>query len=210
MDSLELQLGIVGRHSYAQDLQEAFHEWTRSTVPRGWEHQLHDEPIVNVYAERKWKILKLQDQNGRGIDCIPHAGLALGNAYTAVNLGGQLRLGWNLPNDFGVHLIRPGSDASAPMDDTDPRFFKPWRRFGLHGFAGVDGKAIARNILLDGNTFRDSHSVDKEPFVADFMGGVVVILHRFKIAYTYVHRTREFKTQKGEQRFGSISISYTF
>ncbi len=210
MDSLELQLGIVGRHSYAQDLQEAFHDWTHSTVPKGWEHQLHDEPIVNLYAERKWKLLKLQDQSGLGIDFIPHAGLAVGNAYTGINLGGQVRFGWNIPNDFGTHLIRPGSDASVPADDADPRFFEPWRRIGFHGFAAVDGRAIARNLLLDGNTFRDSHSVDKEPFVADVMGGAALIIHRFKITYTYVYRTREFKTQKGEQHFGSISIAYTF
>jgi len=96
------------------------------------------------------------------------------------------------------------------VDDADPRFFEPWRRIGFHGFAAVDGRAIARNLLLDGNTFRDSHSVDKEPFVADVMGGAALIIHRFKITYTYVYRTREFKTQKGEQHFGSISIAYTF
>jgi hypothetical protein len=59
-------------------------------------------------------------------------------------------------------------------------------------------------------TDRDSHSVDKKPFVADLIGGVGMIIHRVKITYSYVHRTREFKTQKDEQHFGAFAVSFTF
>ena len=210
MDTLELDIGIVGRHSYAEDIQTKIHEWTDSEVARGWKNQLRDEPILNVYLERKWRLLQLRNSSGLGLDLIPHTGLAIGNALTGANIGGQVRFGWNVPNDFGTYLIRPGSDSSAPLDDTDPRFFAPLRRFGVHAFFAVDGKAVARNILLDGNTFRDSHSVDREPFVADLIGGVGLIIYRVKITYSYVHKTKEFKTQKDEQNFGAIAASFTF
>jgi len=68
-------------------------------------------------------------------------------------------------------------------------------------FLAVDGNAAARNILFDGNAFRNSHSVDKKPFVADLIGGIGMIIHRVKITYSYVHRTKEFETQKEEQNF---------
>jgi len=210
MDTFELDVGIVGRHSYAEDIQTKIHEWMDSEIAQGWKNQIHDEPIVNLYFERKWKLLQLINSSGLGLDLIPHTGVAIGNAYTGVNAGGQVRLGWNMPNDFGTYLIRPGSDSSAPLDDTDPRFFAPLRRFGVHAFLAVDGKAVARNILLDGNTFRDSHSVDKEPFVADLIAGVGLIIYRVKITYSYVHKTKEFKTQKDEQTFGAITASFTF
>jgi lipid A 3-O-deacylase len=210
MDTLELDIGIVGRHSYAEDCQQEVHNWTDSAKPKGWSHQLHDEPILNLYFERKWRALQARSPEGLGFDCIPHLGIAAGNAYTGINLGGQVRFGWNIPNDFGTYLIRPGSDSSAPMSDADPRFFRPFHRFGIHLFLAVDGNAVARNILLDGNTFRDSHSVDKKPFVADLIGGIGMIIHRFKITYSYVHRTKEFETQKDEQEFGAISLSFTF
>ena len=74
----------------------------------------------------------------------------------------------------------------------------------------MDGKAVARNILLDGNTFRDSPSVDKKPFVADLIGGIGMIIHRYKITYSYVYRTKEFETQKDEEQFGAVSVSFTF
>jgi hypothetical protein len=210
MDTLEFAIGIAGRHSYAEDCQEAIHNRIDSANPKGWSHQLHDEPILNLYFERKWKALKTGNSEGLGFDCIPHMGVAAGNAYTGVNLGGQVRFGWNVPNDFGTYLIRPGSDSNAPVDDADPRFFRPFHRFGVHLFFVVDGSAVARNILFDGNTFRDSHSVDKKPFVVDLIGGIGMIVHRFKITYSYVHRTKEFDTQKDEQNFGAISVSFTF
>ena len=210
MDTLEFDLGIVGRHSYAEDIQRGVHAWTDSDDPKGWSHQLHDEPLLNLYFERKWKAFKFGSSEGLGFDCIPHIGVAVGNAYTGINLGGQMRLGWNLPNDFGTYLIRPGSDSSAPVDDADPRFFRPFHRFGIHLFLAFDGNAVARNILLDGNTFRDSHSVDKKPFVADLIGGIGMIIHRYKITYSYVYRTKEFETQKDEQHFGAIAVSFTF
>ena len=210
MDTLEFGFGIVGRYSYAEDIQKKFHIWTDSGYPKGWSHQLHDEPVLNIYFERKWRALQTSSSGGLGFDCIPHVGIAVGNAYTGINLGGQVRFGWNLPNDFGTHLIRPGSDSSAPVDDADPRFFRPFHRFGIHLFFAVDGSAVARNILLDGNTFRDSHSVSKKPLVADLIGGIGMIIHRFKITYSYVRRTKEFETQKDEQDFGAIAVSFTF
>ncbi|MDD5476574.1 MAG: lipid A deacylase LpxR family protein [Syntrophales bacterium] len=210
MDILELAVGIVGRHSYAQDCQVAIHRRIGSVKPQGWSNQLHDEPVLNMYLERKRKLLQNRTSGGPGFDVIHHLGVAAGNVFTGVNIGGQARFGWNLPNDFGTYLIRPGSDSSAPLDDTDPRFNLPMRRLGIHMFLAVDGKAVARNIFLDGNTFRDSHSVDKKPLVADLIGGVGIIIHRFKITYSYVFRTKEFSGQQSDQQFGALSFSFTF
>jgi hypothetical protein len=59
--------------------------------------------------------------------------------------------------------------------------------------AGVSGRAIARDIFLDGNTVRDSQSIDRNYLVADFH----VALHwepawwaRFRVARVF--RTPEF------------------
>ena len=186
------------------------HSWIGSVDPKGWDNQLHDEPVLNIFFERKWKVLQTRFTRGLGFDCIPHMGIAAGNAYSGINLGGEVRFGWNLPNDFGTYLIRPGSDSNAPLDSSDPRLFRLLDRFGIHLFFAVDGSAVARNIFLDGNTFRDSHSVGKKPFVADIIGGIGVIVHRFKITHSYVHRTKEFDTQRDEQHFGAISVSFTF
>ncbi|MHB8829200.1 MAG: lipid A deacylase LpxR family protein [Syntrophales bacterium] len=209
MDTLEFDIGIVGRHSYAEDFQKEIHILIKDVDPKGWSNQLHDEPLVNIYGERRWKALKSATFREVGFDFIPHAGMAAGNAYTGINLGGQLRFGWNIPNNFGTFMIRPGTDGNVSGDD-DRSFARRFPRFGIHLFLAVDGKFVARNIALDGNTFRDSHSIDKKPFVADLVGGIGMNIRRFKFAYSYVYRTKEFDTQKKEQQFGSISLSFAF
>jgi hypothetical protein len=93
---------------------------------------------------------------------------------TYANAGGTLRFGLNLPSDFGVQLARPGSVGGSPTDDLDPRVALD-RNFSLFGFGTADGRAVARDIFLDGNTFRTSRSVTKRPFVADLGAGIGLI-----------------------------------
>ncbi|RPJ22911.1 MAG: DUF2219 family protein, partial [Desulfobacteraceae bacterium] len=66
------------------------------------------------------------------------------------------------------------------------------------------------NVFLDGNTFTDSHSVDKKPFVGDLQTGLVVQYDRFRITYTQIFRTKEFDGQEDGDIFGSVSLSYQF
>jgi hypothetical protein len=89
-------------------------------------------------------------------------------------------------------------------------FFAPTDKFTWYLFAGVEGRAVARNIFLDGNTFKDSRSVDKEPLVGDLQWGVTLTWQGARLSYTHVWRTREFTTQDGGDQFGSISLSMSF
>src|SRR5690606_3724327 len=66
------------------------------------------------------------------------------------------------------------------------------------------------DIFLDGNTFEDSHNVDKETFVGDFVLGANLIYGRWKLSYSHVLRTKEFVGQDDSQKFGSVTLSYTF
>ncbi len=71
-----------------------------------------------------------------------------------------MSFGFNLPSDFGVQLARPGSVGGRPADDLDPRVALD-RNFSVFASGAADGRAIARYIFLDGNTFRSSRSVKK-------------------------------------------------
>lgn len=204
LDSLELDIGIVGPHSYAREVQKEMHNLVDSQDPQGWGHQLSDELGLVLVYERKWRTWQLGLGDANLFECIPHLGAAVGNVYTYANAGGEIRLGVNLPDDFGTALIRPAGDGSIPAAKAKNN------KIGVYLFAAVDGRAVLRNIFLDGNTFTDSHEVDKKDFVADLMAGVSVYFNRFKITYSHVYRTKEFETQQDEQIFGSVSIAYVF
>jgi hypothetical protein len=209
MDTLEMVLGIVGPSSYAEECQKAIHNIFDDIEPKGWDNQLENEPVFNLVYEHKKKITQSAMPGGFGHDFILNTGGALGNATIFYNLGLNLRLGWNLPDDFGNYPIRPASAVNGAFDIKDPRY-SAQNKTGVYLFACTEGRAVMHNIFLDGNTFTESHSVDSEPVVADCMGGIGVITGPSQIYIAYVYRTEEFSDQKEAQKFGSINFSFSF
>ena len=210
MNTWEVMLGMVGPHSYAGDTQKTIHRWLNIDIPEGWSHQLEDEPVFNIFFERRRKLWQSGTCGGWGYDIIPNWGAGLGNLVIGAHAGAQIRFGWNLPNDFGKSLIRPGSDTNAPPDKRDPGSLKPSHRLGVHVFTGVDAAYVLRNLTVDGNTFRESHSVEREPVVGTFIAGVGFNIYRFNISFAHVYQTKTFKTQENEEEYGSMTLSFSF
>ena len=123
-------------------------------------------------------------------------------AGAAAAVGATVRFGMDLPSDFGPPRIRPSLPGSA--------LFDPGKDWAWYFFAGVEGRYVLHNIFLDGNTFSDSHSVDKEPLVGDFQVGAAITVGRMRLAYIHLLRTREFKQQDVHDRFGVISVAFKF
>lgn len=207
-DIVSLQAGMIGPSSRAADTQRIVHEWLNDSVPAGWDAQLRDELGVNFIYERRYRGYGHTLGRTLGLDVIPHGGVSLGNVQTHLNLGATLRLGLNLPSDFGVQLARGGAIGASPNDDHDPRVAAD-RDLSFFLFGGADGRAVARNIFLDGNTWKErGPSVDKRPFVADLQAGFGLSAGRWQLTGTYVRRTREFRTQpEATSDFGSITLS---
>ena len=210
LDTVELQAGVVGPLSLAEEAQDLVHELRGIDKANGWDNQLENEPGIAIIYEHKNRIITPQKFAGLGFDAITHAGGALGNVFTYANAGLEMRFGWNLPTDFGTSMIRPGGDTNAPADTKDPRYRETGHGFSLHAFGAATGRLVFRDIFLDGNTFTDSHSVDKEFLVGDFILGASLIIDSVKLSYAQVLRTREFEGQDSGHNFGSISISYTY
>ncbi len=114
-----------------------------------------------------------------------------------------MRIGADLPADYGPPRIRPALAGAG--------FFSPANDFSWYLFAGVNGSAVAHDIFLDGSLFRDGDPhVDKNVFVGEVQAGLALQFRRVQIAYTFVTRTKEFKTQTSAQQFGAVSISAKF
>lgn len=209
LDTMEVQVGMVGPASLAEQAQDLVHELRGIPKAQGWDNQLDNEPGLALIYERKWRAFRRRLLARFEFDAITHVGATLGNIYTFANAGVEARLGWNLPTDFGTSLIRPGGEANAPSTGSDARLAKS-TAFSIHGYAAVTGRLVGRDIFLDGNTFSDSHDVDKKLVVGDLLAGIAVTWHRWKLSYAQVFRTKEFDGQPDNHEFGSISLSYTF
>lgn len=198
----QVDAGVVGPWAFAKQVQDFVHtNISHSPLAQGWANQLHNEPGLNFVYQHKLRWF-FGERDGWAFDTVGHGGFSLGNVSTYLNGGLVLRAGYGLPDDFGADMIRPGSDTSQAGGFP--------ARIGVHIFAGCDLRAVGRDIFLDGNTFRSSPHVAKEPFVADFQYGLTINGDRWKLCLSQVRRSPEFKLQSGAQAFGSITLTFPF
>lgn len=209
LDTFETSLGIVGPSARAGETQNDYHSAMGFKRALGWRHQIHDEPGLMLSWMRTLRARRVDLGRDVAWDLLPRYGATVGNVLTHAAVGFETRLGYELPLDFGTSLIQPGGGVSAPAAPDDIRL-KRETGFGAHVFFGAEGRVVARNIFLDGNTWERSPHVAKKHFVGDVLAGVGVVLGRAKLTYTHVYRTEEFEGQKGPQLFGSVSLSVTF
>jgi len=202
LDSLELNLGVVGPSALAEGTQSFVHKVVDAPQPQGWRNQLRDELGIMLIYDRQWQAQYVSEVYGMGVDLTAHVGGTLGNIMTSLSCGTTLRFGRDLPSDYGPPSIRPSLPGSG--------FFRPTRDFGWYIFAGVEGRYVAYSIFLDGNTFHSSHSVDREPWVGDIQVGLVLTWEDVRLSFTNIFRSDEFAEQKTSTEFGSISLSLRF
>lgn len=207
MDSVEANIGIVGPAALARQSQSFIHDLR--AIPRfnGWDNQLNNELGIQLVAESKRRVWA-NDEIGRlQSDAITHYGASLGNVSTYLNAGTELRIGNYIPNDFGTSPIRPGGDSNAPLENQITRHFTEG---GVHAFISTDARLVARDIFLDGNTFADSHHVEKRYLVGDIAAGIAWQWPGGKIAYAHYIRSKEFTSQSATYGFGSITLSLEY
>lgn len=208
MTSFSLSMGVVGPLSFAEQAQKFVHDKVNNPDPQGWQRQLKNEPAVQVMYERKRKLAFLGWKKGLGFDLITHAGGGLGNVYTYANAGFQVRLGWNLPDDFGQPLLRPGGSSGVGVFDRDSGGGQNLN--GIYLFAALDGQFVLRNIFLDGSTFRDSHRVKKDLWTGNYQIGCGIKVNYLYLNVAYSKWSRLFKTQENNQAYVIISLSLSF
>lgn len=208
LDDLELQIGVVGPMALADETQNDWHEYfMHEAVSQGWAYQLRNEPGLDLTYQRRWRFELAELPSiapGAAIDFIPDAGAALGNVLTYGNAGGTLRVGYRLDADYGPPRIFPAPNGSDYFDDT----FAGW---GGYLFVSGEGRAVGRNIFLDGNTFQSSASVPKLPLVGDLVFGATAYWGRYlRATVSLDNRSPEFIGQQGPDRFTSLSLSANF
>lgn len=205
--SSHIRFGVVGPAALGFQVQNGWHKLFGIEQFKGWDNQLGNEPVFQLVHERMLRLGHEQDWHSRrwGQDTILHWGGAAGNLASHVNAGAEWRFGWRLPDDFGSTPLRPAGENTAP-----PKSIRAQNEWRGHLFVTFDARWVINNITLDGNTFKNSHSVSKRPFVADVGYGLVVTKGLWKVAIARYHRTREFDTQKDLPVFGSVTLSKQF
>jgi len=188
IEVFRLHLGVIGPESLAEETQKTWH----GTEPAGWQFQLQTEPGFILGYDRRYRIGFRNSLRTWGIDFIPYLGLEGGNVSTLGKIGLGTRFGYRIPNEFEANPTADGYN------------------YGFYFSGGVEGRYVARNIFLDGNTFKHSHSVDRRPFVGNYNVGLTFVLKRFEIDLRHTFFTPDFKEQNTSDSVGRASLIFKF
>jgi lipid A 3-O-deacylase len=144
LDELALTFGVTGPPSLARFTQQVAHAFAPSfNRPTDWRRQIAFEPGVIVRYEQTRRMWA-SEAGPFGFDLLPHAALAGGNVSDVAELGMRAR--------GGFHLAHPWIESASG----DTR---------VTVSVGLSERGVARDLFLDGNTFRSSPRVGHEPFV---------------------------------------------
>ncbi len=202
LENLEIDAGVVGPGAFGKQVQNDFHQLIGVHQALGWSGQIQNEPGIIVSYERLWRLPVIGD--GNGVDVVPQTGVTAGNVFTYGDVGLLLRAGRNLAVDYGPARIRPALSGTDWFDadhlDGD---------LGFYAFIGAQGRAVARNIFLDGNTFRPSAHVDKKALVGDIQAGISLFWSTaFRVDVGAVCRSEEFKGQHAPDVIGTAAAAF--
>jgi len=186
-DELTFTLGVTGPPSLARFTQRLAHsaapEFNR---PTDWSRQIGFEPGVIVrYEQRRAFGAREGDV---GFDVSPSFALSAGNVTTAAEVGAQTRIGWRLRHPW-LH-VRASTELAF--------------------VGGVSGRAVARDIFLDGNTFRPEHRVGHRPFVGSGELGLQLRHRIVSLAYRTVVTSRTYDAGPQWHPWSSMVGGVTF
>ncbi|TVQ60937.1 MAG: lipid A deacylase LpxR family protein [Phycisphaerales bacterium] len=203
LDHVAIELGVLGPLSGAQAIQEFIHSAVPQQLkPRGWPKQLNDEPTINATWVRRWRTprVSLGDLSG---EIIPELGARLGTVRTGVETGATLRVGYNLPDDFGPPTRISGfRDVAGGWGDGSGN---DW---GLYAFGRVGATFKVHDVFLDGNVWSNSRSVDKRNVTGEIQIGLAGRLGKLDLGYAVTFTSREFNGQVGSDDYGTLFAAF--
>lgn len=205
LTSLSLEIGMVGKSSLGEISQKTIHKLRGLAIPNGWDNQLRNELGINLLYQKKWKFVP-DSILGVESDIIPFAEVSLGNVRTHARAGGLMRIGTNIPKDFGSSSMNIGGENSMPL--MSGALYSEKLSFTLNFV--LAGTAVARDIFLDGNSFVQSHSVEKEPFFGFASAGMSVRYKHYSFEYVLTTVSKQFELQNGNHKYGGIIFSYFY
>jgi len=146
LTGFQTMIGLVGPATLADELQREAHRLTGASNPRGWRNQLDNEPLLNVYAVHKIKVVSSGWQDlAVGVDA------ALGNFFTHAQASLEWRIGAKRPLGFA-----PVSVPIGRVIAYDARLRQPGQTC-FYGTIGAQGTALGFALPREGNLLRSDN-----------------------------------------------------
>ncbi|MCU7556080.1 lipid A deacylase LpxR family protein [Alteromonas sp. ASW11-19] len=166
----DLQVGILGRASLSEDIQQKWHCIWELDHPT-WDTQIATEPAVQLNVRHDFAIpswMKVDDDplaNTRYLDIQPYIMGELGNVFVRARAGLNLRVGYNVRGYFSgapfqSSILKENDRGHLPNlpNLPEPKKTEP-ERFNfvsVYLFLNYEETAVWHNATIEGGVLRDS------------------------------------------------------
>jgi hypothetical protein len=207
LNTVEFLLGITGKYSFAEETQNLIHDVRNIDSFQGWDQQIPTEVTLDLSFLQRNRLPLSKFNSVISMDGFTEWGARLGTFRTTAQMGAMMRCGLYLPADF--------SDPRLSETAYTHKFFTgeehenhPW---SLYFLTGVRTFAIAHDATLDGPIFNEFHTGNKRaPFVGEVYVGIGWRIRTVEMSYAHTWRTEEYREQRGDSNFGTVSVRLQF
>jgi hypothetical protein len=199
-DQFSLIIGVVGPISLAEEAQKLIHKVSGSDTPLGWDNQIGNEPVFKVDLQRVWNLYRSSGDRFQ-FDILGLTGAGFGNLESSAKAGAAIRWGSDLSSSSVTFSLQPDRQIN-------PLALSPANDFYV--FLGASGSYVLNNILMDGNTFRDSHSLPLEHAQNQMSTGLVWNFGRYAFVFQYSSYSPTTTLINVREEFGAMSFTYRY
>ncbi|WP_019026973.1 lipid A deacylase LpxR family protein [Colwellia piezophila] len=198
-----LTLGIIGPKSKAEQVQKKVHEFTDSTPPQGWQHQIEEQVTFQLAYELDALLFRTQKFRGNlftdsQFELSSYSHIALGNLNSQASLGLLVKWGTQLNKTFG----RLSSHFGHTGNTTD---IIHTNNFSL--YARVQLGYRFNDLTIEGNLPYDS-AVNIQHEQAKAAIGINWTINNYAISWSLNRYTRTYSSDNNAwHSYGSLTLS---
>ena len=183
-------LGVIGPWAGGEEMQAAIHRWINDRVPMGWEHQIHNDAVINYQVDYEksftpqWKYFSVHGKTGG-------------------------RVGTFSDKVYGGAVIMAGL-----YDNPFTNFSSPSKNFRIYTYFEPQLSVVGYDATLQGGLFNRNSpytisSADISRVVFQYNTGLVIKVRGMYMEYFQSFLTKEFATG-GTHHWGGVRLSWSF
>lgn len=197
-----LSVGTIGGSSGAQKTQRTYHDLINIYPVEGWDYQVRDELGINLGAQYAHPLTgKLTPGQVFDLHAIGKANL--GNTFTNATAGFIFRIGMIESADQSIAW-------NSRLHRSKPKYLHAREFFA---FYQPEGMVQLYNATLQGGMFRSRKgpvTTSVQPWLYQHRVGLMYAVRRVSAALAIVHRTKEGRTMRRAENYGSVQLGYRF
>lgn len=199
----ELQLGVMGKHSYAKECQNNLHSACGMDTWDGWQDQIPSEMAVQSSTRFDLNV----PLNSPYADGLVFERTELGNLRIATGIGAAFRMGKNLPRNNQVIGSRAGNVGTGALER---RLYDPAAP-SYYLLAQAEVSYVARDFAIDGGMFHHfDQPCSRTPWQGQLTFGAGAARKGIDYFAGVVLSSKSYRAESHEHLYGTFSVQWNW